>query len=67
MSDLHWKSAITKTEPNRITIRGYQLDELIGRTYYHPSKFGNEKIINERLQWWAKKKKERQIDKDKEK
>ncbi len=34
MSDLHWKSAITKVEPNRLTIRGYQLDELIGHVGY---------------------------------
>ncbi|MFC1539114.1 replication-associated recombination protein A [Candidatus Latescibacterota bacterium] len=34
-------------------------DELIGRKYYIPSKFGNEKLINERLLWWTKKKKER--------
>ena len=35
-------------------------DELIGRKYYTPSKFGNEKLINERLLWWAKKKREHQ-------
>ena len=34
MSDLHWKSAITKVEPNKLTIRGYQLDELIGHVGY---------------------------------
>ncbi len=34
MSDLHWKSAITKVEPNKLTVRGYPLDELIGRVGY---------------------------------
>lgn len=31
MSDLHWKTAITKVEPNKITVRGYPVDQLIGR------------------------------------
>ncbi len=31
MSDLHWKTAITKIEPNRIAIRGYPVTELMGR------------------------------------
>ncbi|MCD4692418.1 MAG: citryl-CoA lyase [Calditrichales bacterium] len=34
MSDLHWKTAITKVEPNKLTVRGYKLDELIGRVSY---------------------------------
>ncbi len=34
MSDLHWKSAITKVEPNKLTVRGYRLEELIGRVSY---------------------------------
>ncbi len=37
-------------------------DDLVGRKYYTPSKFGNEKLINERLLWWAKKKRERQAE-----
>ncbi len=45
----------------------YLPDDLIGRKYYHPSMFGNEKLINERLKWWAKKKKEKQADKGGEK
>ena len=32
MSDLHWNSGITKVEPNKLYIRGYALDDLIGRT-----------------------------------
>ena len=31
MSDLSWQSAITKIEPNKIRIRGYRLDQLMGR------------------------------------
>lgn len=34
MSDLHWKSAITKVEPNKLSVRGYRLDELMGRVSY---------------------------------
>jgi len=34
MPDLHWKTAVTKIEPNKISVRGYKLDELIGRTSY---------------------------------
>ena len=31
MSDLSWKTSITKVEPNKICVRGYPVDELIGR------------------------------------
>ena len=34
MSDLHWKTAITKIEPNKITVRGYPLAELLGKITY---------------------------------
>ncbi len=34
MSDLAWKSAITKVEPNKLLIRGYRLDELMGNVSY---------------------------------
>ncbi len=34
MSDLHWKTAITKVEPNKLTVRGYKLDDLIGKVSY---------------------------------
>lgn len=34
MSELHWKSAITKVEPNKLSVRGYKLDELMGRVSY---------------------------------
>ncbi|NOY77395.1 MAG: citryl-CoA lyase [Calditrichaeota bacterium] len=30
MDDLHWKTAITKIEPNKISVRGYPVDELMG-------------------------------------
>ena len=30
MSDLHWKTGITDVEPNKVKIRGYPVDELIG-------------------------------------
>jgi citrate synthase len=31
MEDLHWKTAITKVEPNKIALRGYPIDRLMGR------------------------------------
>ena len=34
MSELHWKSAITKVEPNKLAVRGYKLDELMGNVSY---------------------------------
>jgi citrate synthase len=34
MSDLQWSSAITKVEPNKLSIRGYALDNLIGKASY---------------------------------
>lgn len=34
MSDLQWNSAITKVEPNKLSIRGYALDNLIGKVSY---------------------------------
>ncbi len=34
MSNLHWKSAITKVEPNKLAVRGYKLDELMGNVSY---------------------------------
>ena len=34
MSELQWKSAITRIEPNDISIRGYRLDDLLGRVSF---------------------------------
>ena len=31
MADLHWKTAITRVEPNKISLRGYAIDQLMGR------------------------------------
>lgn len=31
MEELHWKTAITKVEPNKIALRGYPIDRLMGR------------------------------------
>ena len=31
MSDLHWKTGISDVEPNRVRIRGYPVDELMGK------------------------------------
>jgi citrate synthase len=31
MADLHWKTAITKVEPNKISLRGYPMEQLMGR------------------------------------
>lgn len=34
MSELAWKTAITKIEPNKISIRGYPLADLLGKVSY---------------------------------
>ncbi len=34
MSDLQWKTSITKIEPNKISVRGKRIDELMGSTSY---------------------------------
>ncbi len=31
MSDLSWKTAITKIEPNKIIVKGYRVDEMMGK------------------------------------
>jgi citrate synthase len=31
MTDQTWKTAITKIEPNKVAVRGYRIDELMGR------------------------------------
>lgn len=31
VSELHWKTAITKIKPNEVRLRGYRIDELMGR------------------------------------
>jgi citrate synthase len=31
MDELHWKTAITSVEPNKISLRGYPIDQLIGK------------------------------------
>ena len=31
MSELHWKTSITKIQPNRVSIRGYPVDKLMGK------------------------------------
>jgi len=33
-------------------------DRLRGKTYYHPSEFGHEKLVAERLRWWAERKRD---------
>jgi citrate synthase len=31
MSDLHWKTSVTEIKPNSISVRGYPVDELMGK------------------------------------
>ncbi len=31
MGELHWKTAITDVKPNKICLRGYPLDKLMGK------------------------------------
>jgi citrate synthase len=32
--DLHWKTAITSVQPNRVRLRGYSIDELMGKVSF---------------------------------
>lgn len=34
MADLHWKTAITKIEPNKVMVRGYNIAELMGNVTF---------------------------------
>jgi citrate synthase len=34
MSDLHWKTSITKIQPNKVSIKGYPVDELMGKVSF---------------------------------
>jgi len=34
MSDLHWNTAVTKVEPNKISVRGYPIDKLLGEVSF---------------------------------
>jgi citrate synthase len=34
MENLHWKTAVTKIKPNEVRLRGYRLDELMGKISY---------------------------------
>jgi citrate synthase len=34
MTDLHWTTAITSVQPNELRLRGYRLDELMGRVTF---------------------------------
>ena len=31
MSDLHWKTSVTEVKPNSICVRGYPVDEMMGK------------------------------------
>jgi citrate synthase len=31
MNDLHWKTSITKIQPNKVSVRGYPVDKLMGK------------------------------------
>jgi citrate synthase len=39
MSDLHWKTSITRVEPNRVSIRGYPVDKLMGQISFSQAIF----------------------------
>jgi citrate synthase len=34
VSDLHWKTGITRIEPNKISLRGYPIDKLMGKVSF---------------------------------
>ncbi len=72
---MHIRNAPTGLMKNLGYGRGYQYDhdseggysgqehlpdQLRGKTYYHPSGFGFEKTVAERMRWWEERKKELQ-------
>jgi len=74
---MHIRNAPTRLMKNLGYGRGYEYDhnaedrysgqehlpdELRGRSYYEPTKFGFEKMISERLKWWAERKKQKKND-----
>jgi len=34
MSELHWKTSITNIQPNKISVRGYPIDQMIGKVSF---------------------------------
>jgi len=34
MSDIHWKTSITNVQPNKVSIRGYRVDRLMGKVSF---------------------------------
>ena len=44
--------------PNHIVSQTYLPEELTGTVFYTPASHGTEKLINERMAWWAKQLKE---------
>jgi citrate synthase len=34
MSELHWKTAVTEVKPNKISLRGYPVDQLMGKVTF---------------------------------
>ncbi|MFC1528635.1 replication-associated recombination protein A [Candidatus Latescibacterota bacterium] len=72
---LHIRNAPTSLMKNLGYGRGYEYDhnsedhysgqehlpdKLLGEKYYIPTRFGYEKIIGERIKWWAEKKKQKE-------
>lgn len=47
-------------DPEHFVDQEYLPQNLQGRIYYHPTDFGFEKEIKKRLEYWSKKKKEKQ-------
>jgi putative ATPase len=45
-------------EPDGVAPQSYLPEELLGETFYDPSRFGHEATIRKRLEWWARKRAE---------
>jgi citrate synthase len=39
MSDLHWKTSVTEVKPNSISVRGYPVDEMMGKITFSQAIF----------------------------
>jgi len=45
-------------EPEGVAPQTYLPERLVGETFYRPGRFGHERVVGERLLWWAERRRE---------
>jgi putative ATPase len=53
-------------EPDGVSPQRYLPEALNGRSFYQPSRYGHEKVVQARLEWWAKRRAEARRRRDQE-